>query len=125
MRPSASFERADRHVILASGVAVRLGAAPISDLHPESHLDDGVLRNLEEIRRPARDPVEEREHRKGERLHRRSRLAANDGLVRDVIVLVIEIGIEAELAAVDQAERNIRRLHETCLLYTSDAADEE
>jgi hypothetical protein len=28
-----------------------------SDLHSKSHLDDGVVRNLEEIGCPARDPV--------------------------------------------------------------------
>src|ERR1700678_3803907 len=66
-------------------------ATPISDLHPKSHLDDSVMGNLEEIGCPARDPVEKREDRKGYRLHRRFRLAANDGLMRKIVVLVIEI----------------------------------
>jgi hypothetical protein len=40
-----------------------------SDLRAKSYLDDGVVRNFEEIGRPARDPVEKRGNRKGYRVH--------------------------------------------------------
>src|ERR1700730_5466236 len=69
-------------------------AAPNSDLHPKSHLDDGVVRNLEEIGGAGWDPVEEEKNRKRKRIHRRAGIAANDRLMRDVIVLVVEIGVE-------------------------------
>src|SRR5580704_8084521 len=87
--------------------------SPRLDIDPKPDLDDGVLGNPEEIGGTAGDPVEERENREGYRIHRRSLVAADDGLVGDVVVLVVEIGVEAELVAVDQAERNIRGLHES------------
>src|SRR5580692_3150223 len=83
-----------------------------SDLDAKSHLDNGVVGDFEEIGGPARDPVQEREDRKRYRIHGRSRLAPNDRLMREVVVLVLEIGIESELVAVDQSERDVRGLHE-------------
>src|ERR1700738_1312738 len=64
---------------------------PASDFHPKSHLDDGVVGNLEEVGCAAGDTIQKRENRKRDRLYCRSDGAANDGLVGDVIVLVVEI----------------------------------
>jgi len=47
-----------------ANVAPSSNRASDLDLHPKSHLDDGVPGNLEEVGRPARDAVEERENRK-------------------------------------------------------------
>src|SRR6202012_4324471 len=57
-----------------------------SNLDAAADLDDRIVRDLEEIRRTARDAIEEREDRKGDRVHRRSALAAHDGLVREIVI---------------------------------------
>src|SRR5277367_803056 len=98
----SSLGRCKRH----AGPACRTTVPRDSYLYAKPHLDDRMVGNSEEIGGPARSPVKKRERGKRDRIHGRFAVTANDRLMGEVIVLVIEIGIEAELVAVDQGERN-------------------
>src|SRR5262245_22203331 len=87
--------------------------SPTSNLDAEPHFGRSFERDLEKVRCPARDLGEERKN--GERLspHRGIFFPADDDLMGDVVVHVIECDIEAVRSCVLERPWNVRRLHET------------
>src|SRR5215211_2362549 len=70
------------------------------------------MREFEEVGSPARDPGEKRVNRKRQRRHGRLPCAADHDFVRDVIMHLVEIDLEAMHPTTLERYGNARALHE-------------
>src|SRR6266545_8034995 len=92
--------------------AISAASGTTSDRDVEAHFQHPVMWEFEEVGSPARDPGEKRVNRERHRRHGRLPCAADHDFVRDVIMHLVKIDLEAMHLTTLERYRNVRALHE-------------